>query len=472
MSQPIPKRVHLVGVGGAHMSAIARILLSRGHQVSGSDLKRSPVIDALKALGLAGYEGHDAAHVGDAEMVVTTSAAKEDNPELAEARRRGIPVLKRAEMVARLMEGRTSVAVAGTHGKTTTTGLVAYLLVRAGLAPTYLVGGDVRDLGSNAAPGEGPHIVVEADEYDSAFLHYRPDVAIVTNIEPDHLEYFETFERMTQEFGRFMAAVPEGGCLIPCTDSPKVAEIVDVGGVSGAPLRASRIETYGLRAEALWTARALEPNAAGGFDFVVLRAGTEIGAFRTRIPGEHNVANALAAVVAGLALGLSPAFLREAVADYRGVARRFEIVGEAGGVVVVDDFAHHPTEVRATVAAARVRYPGRRIVAVFQPHTYTRTRYLLDDFKTCFAGVDRLIILETYAARERPEQGLTGRDLAGAVAAPPAEYVADFDEAADRLAAELRSGDVLMTLGAGDVDRVGPMTLERLSSVAGAGNHG
>ncbi len=472
MSAGIPKRVHLVGVGGAHMSAIARILLARGHQVSGSDLKRSPVIDALQSLGLAAYEGHDAAHVGDAQLVVATSAAHEDNPELAEARRRGIPVLKRAEMVARLMEGRTSVAVAGTHGKTTTTGLVAYMLVRAGLAPTYLVGGDVRDLGSNAAPGEGPHIVVEADEYDSAFLNYRPDIAIVTNIEPDHLEYFGSFERLVDEFAQFMAAVPEGGCLIACVDSAPVAELVASAGAQAHPFRVKRIETYGLRSSAMWSARALEPNEDGGFDFRVVREETELGLFRTRIPGEHNVSNALAAIIAGVALGLAPDRIRDAVAEYRGVHRRFEIVGEAAGVTVVDDFAHHPTEVRATVAAARLRFPGRRIVAIFQPHTYTRTRYLLDGFRACFADVDRLFVLETYAARERPDEGLTGRDLAHAISDPVATYVATFEEAAERIAAELRPGDVLMTIGAGDVDRVGPMVLERLGSVAGAGNHG
>lgn len=472
MSAGIPKRVHLVGVGGAHMSAIARILLARGHQVSGCDLKRTPVIDALQTLGLAAYEGHDAAHVGDAQLVVATSAAREDNPDLAEARRRGIPVIKRAEMVARLMEGRTSVAVAGTHGKTTTTGLVAYLLVRAGLAPTYLVGGDVRDLGSNAAPGEGPHIVVEADEYDSAFLNYRADVAIVTNIEPDHLEYFGSFERLVDEFAQFMAAVPEGGCLIPCVDSPPVAELVASGGAPAHPLRVKRVETCGLRAPAMWSARALEPNEDGGFDFRVVREATELGVFRTRIPGEHNVSNALAAIVAGLALGLSLDRIRDAVAEYRGVHRRFELVGEAAGVSVVDDFAHHPTEVRATVAAARIRFPGRRIMAVFQPHTYTRTRYLLEGFRACFARVDRLFILETYPARERPDEGLSGRDLADAIAEPPATYVATFEEAAERISAELQPGDVLMTIGAGDVDRVGPMVLERLRSVAGAGNHG
>jgi UDP-N-acetylmuramate--alanine ligase len=472
VSAGIPKRVHLVGVGGAHMSAIARILLARGYQVSGSDLKRSPVVEALTSLGLAAYEGHAASNVGDAGLVVATSAAKDDNPELAEARRRGIPVIKRAEMVARLMEGRTSIAVSGTHGKTTTTGLVAYMLVRAGLAPTYLVGGELRDLGTNAAPGEGPHIVVEADEYDSAFLQYRPDVAIVTNIEPDHLEYFGTFERLVTEFAQFMAAVPRHGCLIACVDSPPVAELVTAGGAPGHPLRAGRIETYGLRSPAVWSARSLEPNAEGGFDFRVVRDGAELGTFRTRIPGEHNVSNALAAIIAGLVLGLSREQMRDAVAEYQGVHRRFEVVGQAGGVTVVDDFAHHPTEVRATVGAARVRFPGRRIVAVFQPHTYTRTQYLLEDFRTCFAGVDRLFILETYAARERPEEGLTGRDLAGAIAEPRPAYAATFDEAAERIAAELRPGDVLMTIGAGDVDRVGPMVLERLGSVAGAGNHG
>jgi len=459
MTAGIPERVHLVGVGGMHLSGIARILVAWRHKVSGSDMRLSPMTEALAALGVTVLEGHEAEHVGDAQLVVTTSAAKDDNQELAEARRRGIPVLKRAEFIARLMAGRYAVCVAGTHGKTTTTGLVASMLVRAGRAPTYLVGGEVRDLETNAAPGEGREIVVEADEFDRAFLEYSPDLAIVTNVEPDHLDIYGSFEALTEAFAQFMTQVKAAGVLIACSDSAQVRELLE-----RAAIRA-RVETYALDRPADWTADEIAPTPLGGQSFAVHHRGEEIGRFEIALPGRHNIANALAGIAAGHALGLPIDVIRDAVGSYGGARRRFESVGEAAGVTVMDDYAHHPTEVEATVAAARERFAGRRLIAVFQPHTYSRTQYLLDAFRTCFRGLDELLVLSTYAAREPAEAGLDAQALADAIESPRARYVASFEEAAQAALALLQPGDVFFTIGAGDVDAVGPLVLEGLRRI-------
>jgi UDP-N-acetylmuramate--alanine ligase len=452
-----PQRVHLIGAGGAHMSAIAQILHAWGHDVTGSDQRASAMTAKLEALGIPVAIGHDAKNVGDAQLVVMTSAAHQDNPEIAEARRRGIPVIKRAEMVARLMEGRYSIAVAGTHGKTTTSGLIAHMLVEANLDPTYLIGGDVRSLGTNAAPGEGRYIVVEADEYDRAFLSYHPNVAVVTNIEPDHLDIYGTAEALAAAFGQFLAQAPADGHVITSADSPRVQETV-----ASTALAAGDRQTYALEAPATWTAEPVS-HTDRGQTFEVERRGERYGSFTITLPGRHNVSNALAGIAAGDTIGLDAAVMRDALATYRGAARRFEFVGEAAGVTVMDDYAHHPTEVRAgMLQPARERFGERRLVVLFQPHTYTRTQYLLDEWKTCFEGIDALYILETYAAREDPTAGLSGADLAAAITSPPATYCPTFEDATARISSELRAGDVFFTVGAGDVDRVGPMVLEKL----------
>ncbi len=455
----IPERVHLVGVGGMHLSGIARILAAWGHRVTGSDLRLSALTDALAATGVTVLEGHRAEHVGDAGLVVTTSAAKDDNPELLEARRRGIPVLKRAEFIARLMEGRYSICVAGTHGKTTTTGLIASMLVRAGRSPTYLVGGEVRDLGTNAAPGDGNAIVVEADEFDRAFLEYRPDLAVVTNVEPDHLDVYGSFEALAEAFGQFMVQVKAGGRIIACADSPKVRELLEQSDIE------ARVETYGLVVPADWTAEGIEALPDGSQAFNVRRRREAMGGFQTLLPGRHNVANVLAGIAAGHALGLPEEVIHETLAAFGGARRRFELVGEAAGVTVMDDYAHHPTEVVATLAAARERFAGRRLLAVFQPHTYSRTQYLLEGFRACFLGLDELLVLATYAAREPESAGMDARALAEAIEAPRARYVATFEEATRAALDLLRPGDVFFTIGAGDVDAVGPMVLEGLRQI-------
>jgi len=452
----IPQRVHLVGIGGAHMSAIGRILLAWGHEVSGSDLRASPVTEAMAALGARVAIGpHRAENIGAAELVVTTSAAIGENEELTEARNRGIPVIKRAEMVARLMEGKTGVCVAGCHGKSTTSGLIAYLLAAAGRDPTYLIGAHVADLGSNAAAGSGPHVVVEADEYDRAFLSYHPQVALVTNVEPDHLDYYKTYEAVKEAFAGFAANVLPGGSLLLCAANADALALREHAGPD------VKIVTYALERRAEWRAGDVE-DGPGGQSFQVYHHGEPFGRFAIALAGRHNVENALGAIVAAFELGLTAEEMAAPLARYRGVGRRFERVGEAGGVLVMDDYAHHPTEVEALALAARSRFPDRRIVALFQPHTYARTRYLLEGWRGCFRGFDKLFLLETYAAREPIADGMTAAQLAEEISDPAPVYCRTFEAAADAVAAELRPGDVFFTVGAGDVDCVGPMVLERL----------
>jgi UDP-N-acetylmuramate--alanine ligase len=453
----IPQRVHLIGVGGIHMSGIAQILRHRGHDVSGSDLTLTPLTSRLGELGVVVHGGHDAGNVDDAQLVVYTSAAHDDNPELIEARRRGIETIKRAEMVARLMEGKQVIAVAGSHGKTTTTSLIAYMLKRGGLDPTYMLGGESVDLDGNAAPGDGEYFVVEADEYDRAFLHYRPQIAVVTNIEPDHLDIYGTIEELHDAFKQFLTQVDAS--IVACTDSPAVRAVLPEavgGGVYPPPVRAV---SYGLNPEADWTARDISHKGVDRSSFMVVSGKQAWGEVTTGLPGVHNISNSLAAIAVGELVGLPKDQIREAVETVRGVRRRFQLVGEAAEVRVMDSYAHHPTEVRADLAAARQRFQARRLVCLFQPHTYTRTRYLLEDFRTCFRDCDVLFICRTYAAREEPSAGMTAEELAREITDPPARYAGELDEAARMVAQELRGGDVFFTVGAGDVEKVGPMVL-------------
>ena len=459
----IPQRVHLVGVGGVHMSGIAQILRARGHTVSGSDLHLSPMTSRLAELGVTVHGGHDPANVDDAELVVYTSAAHDDNPELIEARRRGIATIKRAQMVARVMEGKRVIAVAGSHGKTTTTSLVAYMLWRSGLSPSFMLGGEMLDLGTNAMPGAGEHFVVEADEYDAAFLNYRPYVALVTNVEPDHLDYYGSFQKLAEAFRQFLSQVEDNGYIIACQDSPALQALfpLTVGDDVTGPVH---VVSYGLSADADWTAENISQKGIDRSSFMVRFRKQGWGVVETQLPGVHNVSNSLGAIAVGHLLGLSPEQIKSAVAEFRGVRRRFELVGEAAGVRVMDDYAHHPTEVRATLAAARSRFPGRRIVCLFQPHTFTRTAYLLDDFRTCFQDCDLLLIAQTYAAREEPSAGMDAEQLAAEIAQPPARYGGSVEQSAKTAAGLLRPGDVFFTVGAGDVDKAGPLILELLKS--------
>jgi len=461
--EAIPQRVHLVGVGGIHMSGIAQVLRARGHSVSGSDLYLTPLTEKLEAMGVTVSRGHDAANVGEAELVVYTSAAHEDNPEIIEARRRGLPTIKRAQMVARLMEGKRSIAIAGSHGKTTTSSLIAFMLWQAGRSPTFMVGGEMVGLETNAMPGEGPDFVVEADEFDAAFLNYHPDIALVTNVEPDHLDIYGSFERLKDTFRQFLSQIKPNGYIVACRDDPALQAILreTAGDDVNLPVH---VVSYGLDPSSEWLAEGISSKGVDGYTFVV-KCGKQVYAtFETRLPGIHNVSNALGAIAVGSILGLPLEAMRRSVAEFRGVKRRFQPVGEAAGVTVMDDYAHHPTEVRATLAAARDRFPGRRLVCLFQPHTYSRTRYLLDGFRTCFADCDVLLIAETYAAREEPSAGMSAEELAREVRQPRARYAGDLAQSAAAAAALLAPGDVFFTVGAGDVEKVGPMVLEALKS--------
>lgn len=480
----LPATVHLVGIGGMHMSAIAQILLRNGRRVTGSDQMPSPLTEKLRSMGADVRYGHAAEHVGNVDLVVATAAVKPDNPELLEAGRRGIPIISRAAMVARLMEGRTGICVAGTHGKTTTSSMIAWMLREAGRDPSFLLGGESVDLGTNAWAGEGGEIVVEADEYARAFLEYRPSIAVVTNVEFDHLEYYGSIEAYEDAFRQFMQRVPADGVIIACGDGRRLpalaiepyAATVEIYRLlrqtvrtATQPLNEQRIRAYiggtppfDQPPEPTWWAIDAGIGDAGGSVIDVFHAEDYVGRFTLAVPGEHMAENALGAIAAGHRLGLGVEVMRSALASFRGARRRFEFVGEARGITAIDDFAHHPTEIRVNISAARGRYPRRRLVIVFQPHTYSRTSYLFDQFTECFKEADRLFVLETYASRETPEAGLSAEDLAKAVKSPPCDYVRTAEDAADRLLAELRSGDVLVTMGAGDVDRVGRAVIEAL----------
>jgi UDP-N-acetylmuramate--alanine ligase len=450
----IAERVHIVGIGGGAMSGIARILHAEGHRVTGSDERSTEVTQALETLGINVALGQRAENVGKAQLVVTTSAASADNPELVAANERGVPVMKRDAMVAKLMENKYSVAVAGTHGKTTTSSLMAHILDHAGRDPSFLVGGDVLTLGTNARPGSGPHMVVEADEFDRAFLAYHPDIAIVLNIEADHLDIYGTVEEVAKAFAQFMAQAKPSGYVITCADSDLLARTADAADI------AATHETYGVAPDATWRAtnvRACER----GQSFDVSRNGQPYGAFSTSLVGGHNVVNAVACIAASAAIGLSARETADALQAFRGAHRRFELLGEANGVTFMDDYAHHPTEVRTTMRAAKEHFAGRRLVAIFQPHTFYRNEYLLDEWRTCFESVDVLYLLETVGGRYEPSAGLTSADLAREVTSPQATYVGTVEEAVATIAPALREGDVFFTIGSYN-DEVGPALLKKL----------
>jgi len=436
------RRVHVVGVGGAGMSAIASVLAAMGHRVSGSDLKASPATERLRGAGVEVSVGHRAEAVEGAELVAVSSAVGDDNPEVVEARRRGIPVVSRAAVLAAIARCRRAVAVAGTHGKTTTTSMLSLVMVEAGLRPSFLVGGDVNEIGTNAVWDEGEWLVLEADESDGTFLALSPEVAVVTNIEPDHLDHYGDLAAVEEAFDRFGAG-------------PGIRTLVvgaDDAGASALGRRRHGV-LVGTAADADYRIVDLETGRAG-VRFGLVHDGTALGRVSTPVPGAHNAQNAALALVAAMAAGASFEDGARALARFAGVARRFESRGEAGGVTFVDDYAHLPTEVAATLAAARAGGWGR-VVAVFQPHRYTRTAALGTAFADAFVEADVVVVTDVYAAGEPPIPGVSGRTVADAVllAHPDAEvaYVAGRPELRAHLGALLRPGDLCLTLGAGDI---------------------
>jgi UDP-N-acetylmuramate--alanine ligase len=452
------RRVHFVGIGGAGISAIARVLLERGETVSGSDQAKSPYSEALEQAGARVWYGHRAENVDGADLVIVSSAVSDDNPEVAAARQAGIPVLRRNVFLTELTSGAQTIAVAGTHGKTTTSGLIAWLLDQAGLSPTFIVGGMLEDFGTNARAGQGPHFVIEADEYDRAFLGLRPAVAVVTNVEHDHPDCYPTPAEFQAAFQEFVDRVE--GRLFVCADDP--------GAMALMPRSGERV-TYGLAPQADWRAEKLRPNAAGGSDFLVLRTGELLGLARIRLPGPHNVVNALASLAVADHLGVSFSEARRALTEFHGAGRRFEIVGEAAGVTVVDDYAHHPSEIRATLAAARQRFPGAQIWAVFQPHTYSRTRTLLEGFARAFADAQHVIVTEIFASREAPDPSVSGRDVVERMSHPDVTFIPRLAEAAQTLHERLKAPAVVITLSAGDGNQVGRLLLQALAQAGKAG---
>ena len=450
------QHAHFIGIGGIGMSGIAEILLNLGMKVSGSDLRRGPVTDRLAQLGATVYEGHEAGHVAGATVVVTSSAVGQTNPEVVEAHARKIPVIQRAEMLAELMRLKYSIAIAGMHGKTTTTSMVASVLAVGGLDPTVVVGGRVDALGSNARLGSSQYLVAEADESDRSFLKLSPILAVVTNLDREHMDCYRDMADVERAFLDFMDRVPFYGAVTACLDNPPLAAIL--------PRVRRRVFTYGVGAEADYRLEFLEAGQGPFARFQVTTAAGSLGPFELHVPGGHNVLNATAAVAIAHQLEVAPEKIAEGLNHFRGVDRRFQQRGQARGVTVVDDYGHHPTEIRATLAAAR-ECGHQRIFVVFQPHRYTRTLDLLDEFSGAFRDADTVIVLPIYAASEEPIPGVTAEHLASRIQGPTVHYVPEFGEAVQLVAAQVCEGDLILTLGAGSVSQLAPQILAALKAV-------
>ncbi|MQA78208.1 MAG: UDP-N-acetylmuramate--L-alanine ligase [Streptosporangiales bacterium] len=455
-------RVHFMGIGGAGMSGIARILLSRGVEVSGCDAKESRALSALQAIGATVHVGHDAAHVSDADSLVVSTAIRRDHPEPVAAHEAGLRVLPRAAALASVMAGQRGVAVAGTHGKTTTTSLLTVALQHCAADPSFAIGGELNESGANAHDGSGDIFVAEVDESDGSFLMLSPYAAIVTNVEADHLDNYGTEEAYAEAFVRFLDRIDPDGFLVACTDDPGAATLAATARERGIDVR-----TYGTGADA--DLRAVDVESHGlGTTFEVVHGGRRLGTVDIVIPGLHNVLNTCAALTVGLGLGFSFSDLREGLGRFSGTRRRFEPKGTAGGVRVFDSYAHHPTEITADLVAARDVAGDGRIVACFQPHLYSRTRLFADRFGEALSLADEVVVMEVYAAREDPEPGVTGALVADAVSLPSGRvrFEPSWSAVPALVAGLARPGDLVLTIGAGDVTMIGPEVLEQLQGSA------
>jgi UDP-N-acetylmuramate--alanine ligase len=462
------QQIHFVGIGGIGMSGIAEVLLNLGYRVSGSDLKSSGVTQRLAGLGAAVFEGHRAENIAGAEVVVTSSAIATENPEVLEAHKLHIPVIQRAEMLAELMRLKYGIAIAGMHGKTTTTSMVAAVLAGGGLDPTVVVGGRVDALGSNARLGKSQYLVAEADESDRSFLKLSPILSVVTNIDREHMDCYRNMRDVKKTFLEFMDRVPFYGMVVVCNDDPMLRRLL--------PQVRRRTVTYGTKRGSdflikLGTGSAPARGEGGPLSrFRVSYRKKDLGEFTLHVPGVHNILNATAAIAVGVGLDVQVEAIRAGLDQFRGVDRRFHLRGRAAGVSVIDDYGHHPTEIKATLAAAR-QCGYRKVHVVFQPHRYTRTRDLIEDFATAFGDADSLFVLDIYAASEKPIEGISGEALARTVrekGGRNAQYAASFGDAVSSVAAVAEDGDMILTLGAGSVSQLGPMILEKLKERAGA----
>jgi len=446
------QHIHFVGIGGIGMSGIAEVLLNLGYRVSGSDAKKSAITDRLEKLGAKIFEGHDTANVSDAQVVVTSTAVRADNPEVVEAVRKQVPVIPRAEMLAELMRLKYGIAIAGSHGKTTTTSMVATVLDRAGVDPTIVVGGRVNTLGSNAKLGRGDFMVVEADESDKSFLKLSPTIAVVTNIDLEHLDFYSGIEEIREHFVQFVNKVPFYGSVIICLDDVNIQMII--------PQITRRVITYGMRAHAEIAASDVQISRDNfGSSFTVRRRGEELGRIKLNVPGEHNVCNALAAVAVALDLEVDFDKIADGLVAFTGAGRRFELKGlvpdDGKGILVVDDYGHHPTEIRATLAAAKTS--GRRLVVLFQPHRYTRTAALREEFARSFYDAEVVLLADIYAASEDPIPGVTSQALAEEIEKfghRNVRYIGSVENGAQALLDTAQPGDLVLTLGAGSIWRV------------------
>ncbi len=467
------QQIHFVGIGGIGMSGIAEVLLNLGYKVSGSDLKHSAVTQRLSGLGAMVFEGHRAENIAGAEVVVTSSAIAAENHEVVEAHKLHVPVIQRAEMLAELMRLKYGIAIAGMHGKTTTTSMVAAVLAGGGLDPTVVVGGRVDAMGSNARLGKSHYLVAEADESDRSFLKLSPILSVVTNIDREHMDCYRNMRDVKKTFLEFMDRVPFYGMVVACNDDPLLRRLL--------PEVQRRTVTYGARRGSDFWIKLCETAAnahAGTGDsrplnrFRVHYCKKDLGEFTLHVPGVHNVLNATAAIAVGIGLDVGVEAIRAALDQFRGVDRRFQLRGRARGVSVIDDYGQHPTEIKATLAAAR-QCGFRKINVVFQPHRYTRTRDLIEEFTTAFGDADSLWVLDIYAASEKPIEGISGEGLARTIrekGGPDARYVSSFADAVSSVAAVAEDGDMILTLGAGSVSQLGPMILERLKEVQSVGN--
>lgn len=448
-----PASLHFVGIGGVGMSGLARMLVRRGYEVTGSDIAHSPVVAALLREGVPVSIGHAAKNLGDADLIIATAAVPPDNPELVEARSRGIPIIKRAAVLGLLAAHRTSIAVAGTHGKSTTSGMLAFSLDAAGLAPSFAVGADITQLGTNARSGDGAVFVAEADEYDRSFLWLTPDVAIITNIEHDHPDIFPTLEDIEEAFDAFVSGIKPGGTLVISADDPGCRMLL-----ARHESLPEHVVTFGISDRADW-----QIERVAGRDHFRMPDGNVIRT-RLRMPGLHNRLNAAACLAAAAAVGVDPADLVPGLEQFEGVGRRFELKAVAGDVTIIEDYAHHPTEIRATIGAARERYPAAKIVVVFQPHTYSRTLALLSEFASALSLADRVVLAPIYAARESDDMGVSSEAIGELIDTIPVEIGATLDAAAELAVAAAQPGDLILVTGAGDVWKVSLKAAAALTS--------